>query len=240
MKKQPLDFSIKQQLESLHKMPSAQAQEKLFAKLDNHKAKAVAYRKMGWTVAALFYLSIGLLSYFKFQNSSSLPVSMQKTTSYETKPHLEKQNNASESFTLEEKVVLPNTRLKRSWEGTPLLSVNTRKIQSFKSVPTKPSLASIEQELRFRQYVHSGFASPADTPLEEEIDSLMAFATKRMQEKNTLKARKAETALKLLDAAEAELNHELFLKYKILGLLKNTTPLRDMVQNESVQPQTKQ
>ncbi len=240
MKKHPLNSNIKQQLESIQTSPSARAKEKLLAKLENHKAKAVNFKKMSWTVAALFYLSIGLYSYFNSQKNNSIKAPVQKTISYDTKPYLEKENTTSQSFTLEEKVVLPNKRPKKSWEGTPLLSVNTQNIKSFKSTLPKPSLASIERGLRTRQHTNSRLLSPIGSQLEVEIDSLMAFATKRIQEKNTLITRKAETTLKLLDAVEEELNHELFLKNKILGLLKNTSPHWDMAQNEYASPQKNQ
>lgn len=238
MKKQSIDSTIKQKLEDTQLSPSTGSWEKLSAQLDKDQAR-VPYRKIGWSIAALFFLILRLLSYYTLQKNTLILAPTQETITHESIHNTEEWIEPdTKSYDLEEKAVLPQQRQIKPGGETPLLSLTTRKVIQFETNPPT-ALLDMGIVLRIKLESDSWIASIKEQHLDLEIDSLMELAFDRLKESNSVAARRKETVLRLLDAVENELNHELFLKHKVLRVLKGNNQNTDIVLNDQTPSQLK-
>lgn len=238
MKKQPIDSIVKQKLENTRLTPSTGAWEKLSAQLDSDPAN-VSYRKIGWSIAALFFLSLGLLSYFTFQKDTLILAPTHETITHESMHSIEERIEPDDkSYDLEEKAVVPRHRQIKPRGETPLLSLSNQHLSQFEISPPT-TLVDVGIALRIKLESSLWTSSMKEQLLDLEIDSLMKLALNRLKEDNSAEARRKETALKLLDAVENELNHELFLKHKIFRIIKSNNSNTEVVLNDQTPLQLK-
>lgn len=234
MKKHKIDSFIKKQLEAQTTPPSADLWKSISTQLDNDKVKK-RNRKIGWSIAALFILTLGLGSFFKIQRKAPIQLQIDETVTYESKPIIDLENKP---FVLEEKAVLPQTRnLVRPRGMTPLLLSH----QSIIRLDVSPSASTINTRDLIKNKADGNDWSSAleEHLLNLEIDSLMDLAFEQLRKNNTEEVRIKKQALELLHSLEDELNAEIFVKHQVLDILKKSYTKTDIALNEDLKSENK-
>jgi len=234
MKKHKIDSFIKKQLEAQTTPPSADLWKSISTQLDNDKVKK-RNKKIGWSIAALFILTLGLGSFFKIQRKAPIQLQIDETVTYESKPIIDLENKP---FVLEEKAVLPQTRnLVRPRGMTPLLLSH----QSIIRFEVSPSASTINTRDLINNKADGNDWSSAleEHLLNLEIDSLMDLAFEQLRKNNTEEVRIKKQELELLHSLEDELNAEIFVKHKVLDILKKSYTKTDIALNEDLKSENK-